>query len=234
MNSSELKGYLTGLIIGDGTIGKGITKRSFAIKSICKDFIDQIQNDLDSCTNFNTYVRFIPEHYSCGCNHKDSWELNVKAHPYFNKKYHHFYDDTRSRRVSKEAAGWLTPVGIANWYMSDGYVCHVGKTKGFVRSRRVDFCTDRYDMMSITRLQEALSRFGIETSVVKRGKTHRIRVKATSYERFIMLIEPYIVPPMRYKLWLAYDVKPEWMSEECWNLQESLKSAIAPAGNAGG
>lgn len=40
MNSSELKGYLTGLIIGDGTIGKGITKRSFAIKSICKDFID--------------------------------------------------------------------------------------------------------------------------------------------------------------------------------------------------
>ena len=33
MNSSELKGYLTGLIVGDGCIGKGVTKRTFEIKN---------------------------------------------------------------------------------------------------------------------------------------------------------------------------------------------------------
>lgn len=33
MNSSELKGYLTGLIVGDGYIDKGVTKRAFEIKN---------------------------------------------------------------------------------------------------------------------------------------------------------------------------------------------------------
>lgn len=42
MNSSELKGYLTGLIVGDGYIDGGVTKRAFAIKSINKEFIYKI------------------------------------------------------------------------------------------------------------------------------------------------------------------------------------------------
>ena len=44
MNSSELKGYLTGLIIGDGHIDKGITKRAFEIKNTHFDFIQKIKN----------------------------------------------------------------------------------------------------------------------------------------------------------------------------------------------
>lgn len=234
MNSSELKGYLTGLIIGDGCIGSGVTKRAFAIKSTCQEFINKICKDLGGCTNFRIGVSYSPAHYSDGCDHKASWELHIAAHPYFNKKYHHFYDDNRKCRVSKEAADWLTPAGIANWYMSDGYVCLVGKTKGVIKNRRVDFCTDRYDMVSIRRLQKALNRFGIETSAVKRANRWRIRVKASSYERFIWLVEPYIVPQMRYKLWLGYPEKPSWMSEKCWDLQEDLKSAITLTDKAEG
>jgi hypothetical protein len=51
MKSSELKGYLTGLILGDGTIDKGTTKRAFRIKSINFDFIDKIEKDLKDTTN---------------------------------------------------------------------------------------------------------------------------------------------------------------------------------------
>lgn len=118
--------------------------------------------------------------------------------------------------------------------MSDGYVCLVGKTKEMIKNRRVDFCTDRYDMVAIRRLQKALSRFDIETSVIKCGNKRRIRVKASSYERFIWLIGPYVVPQMRYKLWLGYPEKPSWMSEKCWDLQEDLKSAITLTDKAEG
>ena len=94
MKSSELKGFLTGLLIGDGSIDKGVTKRAFSIKSVDKSFIDKIETEIKSCTNFKYVVKHTPEHFSCGCNHKESWEFRILAHPYFNKIYHKFYTTT--------------------------------------------------------------------------------------------------------------------------------------------
>jgi len=234
MQSSELKGYLTGLIVGDGYIDNGVVKRGFGIKSINKDFIDRIKNDIESCTNFNITVKHVPEHFSAGCNHKESWELYIKAHPYFAKKYHHFYDDYRHSVVSKEASEWMTPAGIANWYMSDGYICHVGITKGFITSRRIDICTDRYDMISINRLQNALLRYNIKSNIIKRDKIYRIRIPQQSYESFIFLIYPYLVDSMRYKIDLMYQTQPVWMSDKMWEIQQHLYSASPLASNVEG
>lgn len=229
MNSSELKGYLTGLILGDGSIDKGVTKRSFNIKNINQDFIEKIYKDLQSCTNFKFKRNFVPEHYSHGCNHKDYWEISIIAHPYFAKKYHHFYDDNRRRTVSKEALNWLTPNGLANWYMSDGYVCLVGKTKGNIYNRRIDFCTDRYPKFIVERMQNALKEnFGIITSLSKRGETYRLRIACESYEKFIWTIKPYITFSFQYKLYLGYQCQPLWMSDELWKFQENLRSATTP------
>ena len=226
MNSSELRGFLTGLILGDGTIDKGVTKRSFSIKSVNKDFIDMIETTVNSCSGFKSRIRFVPEHYSCGCNHKDSWEFRIVAHPYFNKIYNYFYNDYRHRIISQKALDWLTPSGLANWYMSDGYVCLVGKTKGVIRSRRVDICTDRYSIEDIHKIQRCLlQKFNIHTSVIKRGSFHRIRIAMESYNDFFSIISKYIVPSMLYKLYLGYEYKPIWMSDDLWALQEHLKSA---------
>lgn len=235
MNSSELKGYLTGLVFGDGYIDKGVTKRAFSIKSTDKNFINQIKTNLESCTNFDINIKYTPSHFSCGCNHKDSWELRVKAHPYFNKKYHHFYDDYRHRIASQEALNWITPMGIANWYMSDGYVCLVGKTKNAIKNRRVDFCTDRYTKHTVEDMQKMFkNRFNIDTSIIKRNNTYRIRISQASYEIFINLVRPYMVDTMLYKLYLGYEYQPKWMSDEMWSFQTYLHSAIALTDNAEG
>ncbi len=225
MESSELKGYLTGLIVGDGYIDSGVVKRRFEIKSIDRNFINKIKTDIESCSNFKINIKYYPEHDSSGCHHKESWAIEIKSHPYFAKKYHHFYDDYKNRIVSRDAARWLTPAGIANWYMSDGYICHVGITKGFITSRRIDFCTDRYDMESINRLQNALLSFGVATSLNKRGNRYRIRVCQKSYETFIFLIYPHLVDSMKYKVNLMYQVQPPWMSDEMWEIQQHLESA---------
>ena len=235
MNSSELKGYLTGLILGDGYIDKGITKRAFAIKSIQKDFIDKIKEDLESCSPFTITVKYTPEHESSGCHHKESWELRIKSHPYFNKKYNHFYDDYKHRHITEEAMNWLTPNGLANWYMSDGYVCLVGKESGNIYSRRMDICTDRYDMNSIKIMQKVLlEKFNIVTTLNKRGRFYRIRIKSESYQDFINIVRPYIVPSMLYKLYLGYPKRPKKFSDEAWAFQENLRSAIALTDNAEG
>lgn len=229
MNSSELKGYLTGLILGDGYIDKGVTKRAFEIKSISKDFIEKIKDDLESCTAFQINVQTIPGYSKNGCNHKTYYRLRIKAHPYFNKKYHHFFDDNRKRWASKESLNWLTPNGLANWYMSDGYITLVGKEKGRIYNRRVEFCTDRYSLNTIEKMQDVLyDKFNILTSIVKHGKKYRLRVLTSSYTTFINLIKPYIVTSMKYKIYLGYDIQPKWMDDDMWEFQEYLRSAIAP------
>lgn len=227
MNSSELKGFLTGLILGDGCIDKGVTKRAFEIKSINNDFIIQIYNDLISCTNFDVELKGYPSLTKGGVNHKRYLTLRVKAHPWFAKKYHHFYDDMRRRVVSKEAMLWLTPRGLACWYMSDGYVCHVGKTKGNITRRYVDICTDRYKKNTVEALQNMMfTRFGIKTSIIKRSNAYRLRILKDSYEDFFNAIREYIVPSMSYKMYLGYAMQPKWMSDEFWKFQVELGSAI--------
>lgn len=236
MNSSELKGYLTGLILGDASIDKGTNKRSLVIKSIHKDFIDKIEEDLKSCTPFHITIKYNPSYIDKNkVNHKECWVLIIKAHPYFAKKYHHFYDDYRHRIATSEALNWLTPVGLANWYMSDGYICLVGKTKNHIVNRRVDICTDRYSIYTIQSMVNVLfTKFNIESSIVKRDKFYRIRIKQNSYQNFINIIKPYIVPSMLYKLYLGYEQQPKWMDNNTWELQKSLSSAITLTNNVEG
>lgn len=238
MNSSELKGFLTGLMFGDGYIDKGVTKRRFEIKTIYKDFADKIKELLDSCNCFDTFILYTKRYTDKNnVNHKQNWCVNIRSCPYFAKKYHHFYDDYKKRVISKEAIEWLTPMGIAYWYMSDGYICLVGKTKGLIRDRRVDFCTDRYDYNTVVRLQEMFKkRFDIETSLIKRDNFYRIRIKKASYKKFYDIVFPYVndIPSMRFKLYFGYALKPNWMDEEMWAYQNELRSVIALTDKAEG
>lgn len=230
MTSSELKGYLTGLIYGDGFIEGGVTKRGFEIKSINYDFITKIYDDLSSCSNFTMQIKEHPASFRSGVNRKKYWSLRISAHPYFAKKYHHFYDDYKHRICSYESMKWLNEIGLANWYMSDGYVCLVGKTSGIIRSRRVDICTDRYSKETVVRLIKMLDKnFGIKSSLIKRKKqdknAYRIRIMMESYEDFFNIIRPHITASMQYKLYLGYEQQPIWMSDMNWQRQVNLKSA---------
>lgn len=235
INSSELRGFLTGLILGDGFIDKGVHKRSFSIKSIDKNFIIYISDCLDKITNFKWFIRHKDAYINNNCIHKEYWEFIIKAHPYFNKIYHYFYNDFRHRKIYAKTLHWLTPRGLANWYMSDGYICLVGKTKGIIKYRRVDICTDRYFKEDVILMSKILqSKFNIASSLIKRNNVYRIRIKRESYEPFFNLISPYMIPSMYYKMCLGYVTKPKDFSNTFWELQQSLISATTQTDNAVG
>lgn len=235
MNSSELKGFLTGLIYGDGHIDSGVTKRAFRIKTIHKEYAYNIKEELESCTNFQIKIKEFPERKSHGCVHKKYWELSIASHPYFAKKYHHFYGDAKERIASKESLSWITPMGLAYWYMSDGYICLVGKTSGIIKDRRVDICTDRYPKKIVEKMINILkNKFDLNCSIIKRNNSYRIRIKSDSYLKFYDIIYPYMINCMKYKLYFGYDKQPRWMPENMWKLQNDLKSAITLTDNAEG
>lgn len=240
MNSTQLRGYLTGLILGDGHIDKGVTKRSFEIKTINEEWANKIFNDIKDSTNFqislNEFSEYIGED---GTHHKKYYSVKIKAHPYFNKKYNYFYDDKRHRRITKESLNWLNLEGLANWYMSDGYICLVGKTKGNIRDRRVDLCTDRYSYSDVLKIQEyLLNEWGWETNIIQRKTNskimYRIRFNLKSAQDFLYKISPYVVSSFNYKLNLEYDYRPKWMSDEYYNLMLKIQKCEPPTVNTEG
>ena len=229
MNSTQLRGYLTGLILGDGSIDKGVKKRSFSIKSINKDFIEKIHMDLQSCTNFEFKLNHVGATEKNGVSRKEYWELRTKAHPYFSKKYAYFYNDNIKRRITTESLNWLNAEGLANWYMSDGYITFVGKSKGKISDRRVDICTDRYSKEDVEKIQKFFfDKFEIRTSIIKRNLTYRIRIKLVDSQKFFMLIKDHVTPSFMYKLNLKYQYKPVWMSEEYYHLMQEIEKCEYP------
>ena len=56
MNTTELESYLTGLILGDGYIDKGVTSRAFYLKTINKEWAEKVYLDLEKTTNFKVFL----------------------------------------------------------------------------------------------------------------------------------------------------------------------------------
>ncbi len=82
----------------------------------------------------------------------------------------------------------LQPLSLAVWYMDDG--CWTG-TKCVIS-------TESFKGEYAEHMQQSLyMQYGIETVVGKNGK---MVIRKKSHETFFRLIEPYIIPCMRYKL----------------------------------
>lgn len=229
MNSSQLKGFLTGLILGDGHIETGVQKRALSIKSINFDFIEMIEKVLNETMNISLYTKEHETSEKKGVKRKAYKELRTKAHPYFAKKYHYFYNDYRERKITFDALNWLNPEGIANWYMSDGYITLVGKTKGKISARRVQLCLDRYSEEDVEKVMKYFKeKWNWETRKVHRGNgVYRIEFRKESISSFFETIEPFIVRSFQYKLDLNFEDKPSWMSSNCWDIQLKVRDSIS-------
>jgi len=82
----------------------------------------------------------------------------------------------------------LSPLSLAVWYMDDG--CWTGK--------KVVISTESFQGQSRDHMQKALmNQHGIETVV---GKSEKLVIRKKSHDAFFSLIEPHIIPSMRYKL----------------------------------
>lgn len=227
MEKETFNGYIYGLILGDGYLDSGIHKRSFRIKSINLDFINSIENYLNKETNLKTKVIRYDSSLRGGVQRQAYKELTISSHPYFAKIYHEFYDDFKGRIITNHALDKLTIQGLANWYMSDGYVVKVGLTKGKIVDRRVELALDRYTEKDVEKIQTFLKdKLGFKTSMIKRKKgVYRLRMSLMDSQKFFLMIEPYIVDSFMFKLNLAYDYQPNWMSDEYFDLMNKLQNA---------
>ena len=89
----------------------------------------------------------------------------------------------------------LTPVSIAHWIMGDGYFT----------DNNVKICTDNFTKEEVLILIKVLNdKFGIKATINKRsnsnGSVWRIRISKESMVKLRLLVSPYFIPEMLYKL----------------------------------
>jgi len=111
--------------------------------------------------------------------------------PYFDRFYSH---GKEKKYITDRSAHDLEPEGLAYWFMDDGkfgeygmYLC-VGNISDEEGAMLVRLLCSKFGIMSTFQAHDAAQGY------------HNIYIKARSRSHFIELIEPHVIPSMRYKL----------------------------------
>lgn len=201
--SSRQREILVGTLLGDGhleTQDRGHTYRLKIEHSWKqKEYVDWKYNE------FREWVRTPPKARetatklrSVSGTYKKFW-FNTLSSGVLRFYAQQFYKDGK-KVVPKLIHRWLTPLALAVWYMDDGSI----KSN---THRTVLLNTHSFDKTSLKRLQKALlDKFGIKTKFRKQREGTQIYFLSETIDTFLGLIEPLVIPSMRYKLpkvWLT-------------------------------
>ena len=100
----------------------------------------------------------------------------------------------KKKQVPRMIDRWLTPRGLAYWYMDDG----AQKWRG--RSLGVRLCTDGFTHDEVRRLAAVLTaKFNLNTSLQKKGGSFRIYISSYSYDILRATIYHHLLTSMLYK-----------------------------------
>lgn len=117
-----------------------------------------------------------------------AYRFNTKQHPGLTALHKLFYVNGKKHIPDNIT---INPLGLAVWYMDDGSKC---SEDNFYLN------TQQFDLAGQNNCMKILSRFGIESSINRDKIYYRVRVKKSSVRKLVEVINPYIIPSMKYKL----------------------------------
>jgi hypothetical protein len=137
-------------------------------------------------------------------------EFQTIAHASFNFLADLFQDPTIkikkngcvSKVVPKEIESYLSPIGVAAWFCSDGGRRDYGKNEG----KAIQFHTQGFNFQSCEHLASALTNrynWDIQVRLDYKNESknfYLIQVEASSFESFLHNIEGYILPSFKQRL----------------------------------
>ena len=126
----------------------------------------------------------------------DSLRIYTFSDDAFEQYWDYFYPD-KKKVIPKNIFELLTdPLSLAVWFMDDGY------KRNDCNAFRLN--TDSFGKSEQQMLREVLEKnFGIDSTLHKKGKWWNIYIPRKSSKRFVELVQPYVIPSLRYKIALA-------------------------------
>ena len=123
-----------------------------------------------------------------------------KSNVYF-KHLHRLLYPSGQKLITRRALDYLTPHGIAVWYMDDGN-CNVNRNKdGWVTSCTtiISTCCTEEEALTVQAWFRAAHDLEVKVFPVK-GGLFSIRMNTGESQKFARLVEQFVIPEMKYKL----------------------------------
>ena len=190
---NDLKQLLIGSLLGDGcfcSVGKHAKNMCLSIAHSEKQK-EYLEYKWDILSRYNLVSPIVEYHIN---NKRYSHELvgyrfNSKLHPIFTDIRNKYYDSNGCKRVSKEFVKDIDALGLAIWYMDDGYV-----TKNSCILSTCSFTLEEQSLLA----NILLDKFGLHFTVGKHDNSMYLQAK--DFSKFVKLIKDYVIPSMQYKL----------------------------------
>ncbi len=182
------KSVIIGSLLGDGYVRKMPDRKdaflevNHSIKA--KEYVDWKYSILQN------FCISAPKERNSGKNGRKAYRFFTKQHKDITEMIKKFYHN-KHKTVPKDLE--LNPIILAVWFMDDG-------SKS---GSNVYLNTQQFSMKEQRRLLHALRKMGLKARLNKDKKYYRIRFLKESVSKFNKIIEPHIIPSMRYKL--SYD-----------------------------
>ena len=171
---------IIGSLLGDGHLAR--TTRGYAFRVnhglVQKEYVDWKYQELNSLTN------------STPGKYKSTYYFRTVSHQYFDEMRSLFYRKN-SKIIPADIDHLLTPLAVAVWFMDDG-------TK---EGKQARINTQSFTKKEHKKLSDTLeATLGIKSTINRDKQLFRLRISDESMSLFRKMVEPYIVPSMRYKL----------------------------------
>lgn len=189
--TEENEQVLIGSLLGDATIALNKTKNSQGIYVFTHSLAQK-----EYALWKHSVLSNLPFKWSIfKCKSPDPRNGNIyegvrvfsQSNPLYTE-YRRLFYNTGTKQVSKEIIEKIKPLGLAVWFMDDGYKSQYGYY----------LSTNSFNIISCNIIKDYLkSEFNLTTTI---DSKNRIYIHSTSAKIFRSIVEPYIHPTLKYKL----------------------------------
>ena len=212
-NTKRIKGIVMGMTLGDGHLmiaKKGINAcMRITHTEKQREYLEHKKALLEELTSVAVSEKppRLPKHPNIEI------MLTSRNHPLYTRTHKILYG-TGTKRLTPVALSWLTPEGIALWYMDDGSLTKSYRTGStgarFIANRTLWLNTCGFTLEEQQLIIDFFKKvhdieFKLQAKTKIKGKQYySLRTNAGNANKFIELVKPYIVPSMQYKIDMEY------------------------------
>ena len=189
-NETEFQ-VILGSVLGDGCLIKTYQNGGTILKVVhCekqKEYLEYKWNFLKENSSEIKHYKFyderrkIPEYYN--------YQFYTKSSKSLNEMYNNWYHPYKI--IFKDDLFKLKPLGLAIWYMDDGYN---------VKDGGAMLCTNNFTKSDLLLIKEMfLSNFNLEVTI-NNSASNLVYIPVKEFSKFKEIIKPYIIDSMKYKI----------------------------------
>lgn len=190
---NDLRQLLIGSLLGDGSfcsVGRHAKNKCLSIAHSIeqKDYLEYKWNILNKY-NLVPRIRETKIVNSRYTHELVECRVKTRLHPIFTEIRNSCYDHDGNKRVIIDFVKDIDALGLAIWYMDDGYV-----TKNSCILSTCSFTLEEQTLLSTL----LLKKFHLHFNVGKNDNS--MYLQARDFPRFVDLIKEFVIPSMQYKL----------------------------------